>query len=107
MRANDGGEVMTDLQLTITAYIQENGGRYHLADKIESEWLKTLSRTRNRLWTEREKLFVLKNYNIMSCKMIANRLDRSYGATKHQVQFMREKAIINYRKTKNNSLTFR
>lgn len=90
---------MSELQIVIECFIQQNGGRDMLANIIDSEWCKYFYPKKIR-WTEREKLFILTNYNTMTCNAISIRIGRTFEATRHQIAILRADAILNYRKTK-------
>lgn len=90
---------LSELQIVVECFIQQNGGRDTLAELIEAEWRKYFY-PKHLKWTENEVLFLLSNYNTMTCKTIAIRIGRTYDATRHKIELLREKAILDYRKTK-------
>jgi len=94
---------METLELVINAFIQENGGNNRLVDKIESEWCKSSTPVVNK-WSEADVKFLLSNFNTMTVERMSNRLNRTYNATRKKIAQLREKAISDYRKSKNNSL---
>lgn len=88
---------MSELQIVIECFIQENGGNDKLAEIIETEWCKYFAYGIRREWTKREELFILTNYDRKSVNKIAIILRRTNNSIKNKIQYMREKSLIDYK----------
>lgn len=94
---------METLELIIEAFIRENGGAEKLAHDIECEWCKYFYFT-NPYYSHSETIFLLANYRTKTTDYIARRLNRSFSSVKAKIRQLREKSLIDYKKTKKVSL---
>jgi len=88
-----------NLTLVIEAFIRENGGYEKLAHDIECEWCKSFYSSNN-YYSNSETIYILANYKTRTTDYIARRLGRSYSSVKKKILCLREKSLIDYRKSK-------
>ena len=91
---------MSELELIIELFIQENGGAIKLADRIEHEWRRNMSNRIVKRWSYEEDLFVLKHQDTMNYEKIANILGRPVQGTYYHIALLRKRAMAEFRNSR-------
>lgn len=79
----------SDLMLALMAFINENGGRQRLADKLEMEWLRPEIGRYHR-WTNESINFVINSFERLSVKRMAQILNLSVGVVESKIRDLKK-----------------
>lgn len=88
---------MEALELVISAFIRENGGRDNLADTIDAEWCKTFSQPKRQEWKRSEIVFLMKNFRNMTYEDMGRELGRPTRSVRGKIDYMHQRSLIDYK----------
>ena len=90
---------------TINEFVAENGGRLHLADRLESELVKlylpnysTINHASQKKWTDGEIKFLLNYYKTTKTADIPVKMNRSISSINAKLMRLRRDGIITFKK---------